>query len=642
MWNLTATLSHNTPGVYPSFTVNTSHTGTNGPWTNALIIVSIQTMSTTTSVSDTVFGSYTKVASILQPDGNGEHSVWINSPTNYSAWNGFTLTANVTTGTNPGSPSTTSRTQAIASVLIPSDTYTASGTVSDFTAITGVGNSQASGLDTLIESTVTAPSGTQMFWAIGSLHTSAQGGAGFLGSRTPRYGSGGDVGVVVPSYILSISTANNITDTAIWAPITPWGAGTRTLDYNVTFNKPTDVFIPNTWQWTAIAVSFTYPGSAPIITQNRVTNFVTNYYHYNTAHNAIVNTTTRTCPPFEFVNGLPDQNIYSPMAPIKAGDTILCCIGNTTNVVPTNVSDNVNGTYTLVTSLSNTNFFLGSIFIYRFASSAAIQNPGRDWILTASAGSTTDWSITTTVLSPGAELDQLSQQQAVVTFNRDSITTNMTPAVFTSNPNEWFLSLFVSQDNFNGAFGGSPIRTLTGLPQYYYGNVGRLLYGVATNVTTLPGLIIPSSTSIPSGIIDDGTPAGTGGGGVQGQFGYVWIESTWKAIGAPAAALPLATPKYFTTFKNTPLIVYPTGLLNGNLGTGLTVTGHTNPSHGTLSLFGTDGTLTYTPTTDYVGLDVHNYTITDSFGQTSTSTANYNVVNDVLGVVKVQRKMYNK
>jgi uncharacterized membrane protein YdcZ (DUF606 family) len=56
----------------------------------------------------------------------------------------------------------------------------------------------------------------------------------------------------------------------------------------------------------------------------------------------------------------------------------------------------------------------------------------------------------------------------------------------------------------------------------------------------------------------------------------------------------------------------------------LTITDVGTASHGTVGLSG--GTLTYTPTTDYVGTDSFTYTVSDGFsGGTSTGTANVNV-----------------
>jgi large repetitive protein len=60
----------------------------------------------------------------------------------------------------------------------------------------------------------------------------------------------------------------------------------------------------------------------------------------------------------------------------------------------------------------------------------------------------------------------------------------------------------------------------------------------------------------------------------------------------------------------------------------LTVTGNTNPSHGTVSRSG--GTFTYNPANNYNGSDSFNYTISDGKGGTATATVNISVtaVND--------------
>lgn len=58
----------------------------------------------------------------------------------------------------------------------------------------------------------------------------------------------------------------------------------------------------------------------------------------------------------------------------------------------------------------------------------------------------------------------------------------------------------------------------------------------------------------------------------------------------------------------------------------LTVTGHTDPSHGTLEL-DTDGALTYTPVAGYVGADSFEYTITDGT-ITDTATVSIDVTNE--------------
>ncbi|MFZ7087645.1 Ig-like domain-containing protein [Curtobacterium sp. RRHDQ10] len=61
------------------------------------------------------------------------------------------------------------------------------------------------------------------------------------------------------------------------------------------------------------------------------------------------------------------------------------------------------------------------------------------------------------------------------------------------------------------------------------------------------------------------------------------------------------------------------GVLRNDLGSGLSVTGHTAPTDGTLSIQ-PDGSYTYTPNDGFSGTDTFTYTITDVAGHTSTTT----------------------
>jgi len=66
-------------------------------------------------------------------------------------------------------------------------------------------------------------------------------------------------------------------------------------------------------------------------------------------------------------------------------------------------------------------------------------------------------------------------------------------------------------------------------------------------------------------------------------------------------------------------------LLDGDLGTSLSVTSATNGTHGTTSVAG-GGAVTYTPTSaNYSGPDSFTYTVTDASGQTATATVTVNV-----------------
>jgi len=66
------------------------------------------------------------------------------------------------------------------------------------------------------------------------------------------------------------------------------------------------------------------------------------------------------------------------------------------------------------------------------------------------------------------------------------------------------------------------------------------------------------------------------------------------------------------------------GVLADDHGSGLHVTGHTGPGHGTLTL-GNDGGYTYTPAAGFSGTDAFSYTVTDSSGQTATTSVTITV-----------------
>ena len=68
-----------------------------------------------------------------------------------------------------------------------------------------------------------------------------------------------------------------------------------------------------------------------------------------------------------------------------------------------------------------------------------------------------------------------------------------------------------------------------------------------------------------------------------------------------------------------------TGLLSNDGGSGLTVTGHTDPAHGTLVL-GKDGSYSYTPAQGFSGTDSFTYTATDGNGTTTTATVTVTVL----------------
>ena len=79
-----------------------------------------------------------------------------------------------------------------------------------------------------------------------------------------------------------------------------------------------------------------------------------------------------------------------------------------------------------------------------------------------------------------------------------------------------------------------------------------------------------------------------------------------------------------TTPVGTALTVAAPGVLSNDNGTGLTVTGHTSPAHGTVS-GPADGSYIYTPAGGYSGPDSFGYTVTDGLGRTATATVRITV-----------------
>ncbi|MBE7160893.1 MAG: tandem-95 repeat protein [Williamsia herbipolensis] len=106
------------------------------------------------------------------------------------------------------------------------------------------------------------------------------------------------------------------------------------------------------------------------------------------------------------------------------------------------------------------------------------------------------------------------------------------------------------------------------------------------------------------------------------SFAYTITDATGGTATATVtvSVRPYAARDTQSTGSGVALTTTPaTGVLANDLGTGLTVTGHTDPTHGTLVLEA-DGSGTYTPETGFSGTDTYTYTIADQAGQTSTTT----------------------
>ncbi|MCU1542490.1 MAG: hypothetical protein JWM50_355 [Microbacteriaceae bacterium] len=149
--------------------------------------------------------------------------------------------------------------------------------------------------------------------------------------------------------------------------------------------------------------------------------------------------------------------------------------------------------------------------------------------------------------------------------------------------------------------------------------------GVLSNDTGT-GLTVTANTQPSHGTVTmnpNGSYVYTPAAGFSGTdtFTYTVTASSNASSTATVAitVMPGAVNDIATTTANTPLAVTAPGTLANDSGTGLTVTGHTNPTHGGL-VINADGSYIYTPTNGFSGTDTFTYTTTDSSGNTATGT----------------------
>jgi VCBS repeat-containing protein len=105
--------------------------------------------------------------------------------------------------------------------------------------------------------------------------------------------------------------------------------------------------------------------------------------------------------------------------------------------------------------------------------------------------------------------------------------------------------------------------------------------------------------------------------GIVDQLGRTAAATVTVTVAPPGA--PVAVDDAYSTPYQTALEVPGPGIVANDSGTGLTVTSHTDPAHGTVDV-GDDGTLSYTPAKGFTGTDTLDYVVTDRAGQTATAT----------------------
>ncbi|MBP1301302.1 Ig-like domain-containing protein [Curtobacterium sp. 1310] len=122
---------------------------------------------------------------------------------------------------------------------------------------------------------------------------------------------------------------------------------------------------------------------------------------------------------------------------------------------------------------------------------------------------------------------------------------------------------------------------------------------------------------------EDGAYRYTPAPGFSGTDSFTYTATdgngTTTTATVTVTVLPAAGADAITVTAGGPTTVGAPGLLGNDQGTGLTVTGSTQPAHGTATV-GKDGSYTYTPADGYSGDDTFDYTVTDGNGKSDTVT----------------------
>ena len=198
---------------------------------------------------------------------------------------------------------------------------------------------------------------------------------------------------------------------------------------------------------------------------------------------------------------------------------------------------------------------------------------------------------------------------ATVTINVGSVNDQpvVNPVPDQSNVDSESISLDIS-GNFSDPDGDPLTFTATGLPLGLSINSAGNITGTLDSSASQGG---PYTVQVTA---DDGN-----GGTVTDTF-------TWTVTNPG----PIATDDNFTTNEDTVVDADVSSNDNDSDGDNLTFIQTSNPTNGTV-IFGTDGSFSYTPGTDFFGTDSFNYEVIDADGAIATATVTITVdpVNDL-------------
>jgi hypothetical protein len=149
----------------------------------------------------------------------------------------------------------------------------------------------------------------------------------------------------------------------------------------------------------------------------------------------------------------------------------------------------------------------------------------------------------------------------------------------------------------------------------------------ASDRNTAIEMLLPNSAFTGLQVQTNGVLA-AGGYRLNGQVVKVLVGTNVNSAGLQYTLPPLAQPDFYLTLQNSALTVGAPGVLtndvSGASGGSISAAQVTGPAHGTL-LLSTNGGFTYTPATNFYGLDGFTYQITDGVLTSATATVSIQV-----------------